>query len=114
MSIIWATRGKSGGFRFLRSGGSADPLIDYEDVFSGLDDQAQAFRRLGDRVGLRFADPEARQDSAGRPIPHEFVLTGESARGVNSLETGRERIWPLVADEYAQIWDQSSPPAVRD
>lgn len=114
MSLIWATRGKSWGFRFLRSGGSADPLIDYEDVFSGLDNQSQAFRRLGDRVALRFTDPEARQDAAGRPIPHEFVLTGENARDVNSLEAGREKIWPLVADEYAQIWDQSSPPAVHD
>lgn len=114
MSIIWATRGKSWGFRFLRSGGSTDPLIDYEELFSGLEDQSPAFRRLGDRVALRFTDPEARKDAAGRPIPHDFVLTGESAQGVNSLETGRERIWPLVADEYAQIWDQSSPPAVCD
>lgn len=113
MSLIWATRGKSWGFRFLRSGGSADPLIDYEDVFSGLDGQSYAFRRLGDRVALRFTDPEARQDAAGRPIPHEFVLTGETAKGMSSLEEAREKIWPLVADEYAKIWDQPSPPATR-
>lgn len=114
MNLIWATRGKSWGFRFLRSGGSADPLIDYDDVFFGLDDQSQAFRRIGDRVALRFTDPEARKDASGRPIPHEFVLRGETAEGISSLDEGRETIWPLVADEYARIWDQPSPPVVRD
>lgn len=69
MSLIWATRGKSWGFRFLRSGGFFDPLIGYDGVFFGLEDQSTAFRRIGDRVALHFTDPEARKDAAGWPSP---------------------------------------------
>ena len=115
MSLIWATRGRSWGFRFLRSGGAEDPLLAYDELFDALDDQQpEAFRRLGDRIALRFPDPEQRTDAAGRTIPHEFVLSGPEARGVNSLEEGRDRIWPLVAKEYAEGWEASEPPAGRE
>lgn len=115
MSLIWATRGRSWGFRFLRSGGAEDPLLAYDELFDALDDQQpEAFRRLGDRIALRFPDPEQRTDAAGRLIPHEFVLSGQEADGVSSLEEGRARVWPLVAAEYAGVWDAAAPPAVRE
>jgi hypothetical protein len=114
MSFIWATRGRSWGFRFIRAGGTADPLFDYEDVFSGLEDGSYAFRRVRGRIALRFPDPEQRTDAAGRLIPHEFVLSGDTADGVHSLEEGQATIWPLVAEEYSRIWRETSPPEVHD
>ena len=114
MSLIWATRGRTWGFRFLRSRGVMDPLLAYDELFDAVDDQQpEVFRRLGDKVALRFPDPERRADAAGRTIPHEFVLSGPEADGISSLEEGRERIWPLVAEEYAEVWDAAEPPAVQ-
>ena len=115
MSLLWATRGRSWGFRFLRSGGAEDPLLPYDELFDAIDDQQpEVFRRLGDRVALRFPDPEQRTDAAGRTIPHEFVLSGSEADGVSSLAQGRDRIWPLVAAEYAEVWGAAEPPAGRE
>ena len=34
MSLIWATRGRTWGFRFLRDGGFPDPLPVYDLAFS--------------------------------------------------------------------------------
>jgi hypothetical protein len=107
--FIWATRGRTWGFRFLRRGGFDDPLEAYERAFAGMGDASEAWVRLGDRVALRFADPEARQDVAGRVIPHEFVLYGPWALGIDSLEDGVARIWPEVAEEFARVWDQPAP-----
>lgn len=114
MSLLWATRGRSWGFRFLRSGGAEDPLLAYDELFDAVDDQQPVvFRRLGGRVALRFPDPEQRTDAAGRTIPHEFVLNGPEADGISSVEEGLGRIWPVVAAEYAAIWNAAEPPAVR-
>jgi hypothetical protein len=60
-------------------------------------------------VALRFPDPEARQDQAGRIIPHEFVVFGALAEQIDSVETGRRLVWPMVADEYELIWQQPTP-----
>lgn len=115
MSLLWATRGRSWGFRFLRSGGAEDPLLAYDELFDAVDDQQpEVFRRLGDRVALRFPDPEQRTDAAGRTIPHEFVLSGKEADGISSLEEGRKQIWPLVAPQYAEGWDAEEPPALLE
>jgi hypothetical protein len=110
--FIWATRGRTWGFRFLRRGGFEDPLGVYEDAFSSIGDQPEAWRRVADKVVLRFLDPDGRQDAAGRVIPHDFVLLGSWAAGINSLEDGRRRIWPAVADEFTRIWDTTEPPSV--
>ena len=92
-----------------------DPLLAYDELLNATDDQQpDVIRRLGDRVALRFPDPEQRTDAAGCTTPHEFVLSGPEARGVNSLEEGRDRIWPLVAKEYAEGWEASEPPAGRE
>ncbi len=102
--LIWATRGKTWGFRFVRRDGATDPLEIYDQVFADVPDLAEAFARVDDRVALRFLDPEGRRDASGRQIPHEFVLIGGWALGVNSLRDGIELVWPLVSDEYGRIW----------
>ena len=112
-TFIWATRGRTWGFRFLRRGGVEDPLRVYEDTFSKVGEQPKAWSRVGDKVALRFPDPYGRQDAAGRVIPHDFVLFGGWADGINSLEDGRQRVWPEVADEFESVWDKTEPPSGR-
>ncbi|WP_250038224.1 hypothetical protein [Paractinoplanes maris] len=104
MSLIWATRGHSWGFRFLRDGGFTDPLPEYEAVFSQVEDDLEVCRHVGDKVALRFPDPAGREDRAGRVIPHDFVVTGSLAGDIDSVEDGLRLIWPQVADEFAERW----------
>lgn len=106
MSIIWATRGENWGFRFVRDGGSPDVMKIYDDAFAGVGNSTLEFCATPGVIALRFPDPLGRKDRAGRVIPHEFVLTGTDAAGINSLDTAKHIIWPKFADEYAQIWDQ--------
>ncbi|MFG1627082.1 hypothetical protein [Kribbella sp. NPDC049227] len=113
-SFIWATRGRSWGFRFLLNGGRPDPLLDYERSFAGLVDEPTMWRRAAGRVALRFPDPSGRKDAAGRVIPHEFVVFGDLAAAIESVEDGLQQIWPLVAGAYARVWDAKGPPSVAD
>lgn len=108
--MIWATRGRSWGFRFLLDAGLGDPLPDYERAFGDLRDAPTAWRRQDGRVALRFPDPLGRQDSAGRVIPHEFVLSGDLAAAVDSVEDGLNQVWPLVSEMYARVWETPNPP----
>ncbi|MCG2620870.1 hypothetical protein LVY72_02955 [Arthrobacter sp. I2-34] len=62
-------------------------------------------------MALRFPDPRERQDRAGRVIPHEFVVFGPEADGINSVEEGRQLVWPLVADEFKRVWELPEPPS---
>ena len=109
--FIWATRGRTWGFRFLRTGGFEDPLDVYDTVFSELDDQAEAWARVDDKLALRFPDPAGRRDAAGRVIPHDFVLFGPWVHRINSLEHGSRLIWERVADEFEDVWDKAEPPS---
>jgi len=110
MSLVWATRGRHWGFRFVYSGGFADPLLEYDKVFDGVGSDDEVFARFGERAALRFPDPLGRTDRAGRVIPHEFVLDATIASGVSEA---REAVWPMVADFYARIWDAEEPPALQ-
>ncbi len=110
-NLIWATRGRSWGFRFLLDGGQSDPLPDYERSFADLEDGPTAWRRTAGKVALRFPDPLGRKDSAGRVIPHEFVVFGGLADRIDSVEDGLQQIWPLVAEVYARVWDAEGPPS---
>src|SRR5699024_6771008 len=96
-------------FRFLRTDGHADPLPVYEDAFCGLDDEPEVCRRTGCQVALRLPDPEGRNDQSGRLSIHELVIEGSAAQGLDSAEHARDRLSPLVAAEYAEVYD--SPPA---
>lgn len=110
MNLIWATRGRTWGFRFLLDGGVDDPLPVYDEAFFGLEGQPRACRHVADKLALRFPDPEGRQDAAGRVIPHDFIVTGPLAEAVNTVDDGLEQIWPLVADRFARVWDQPKVP----
>ena len=110
--LIWATRGRFWGFRFLLNGGLIDPLAEYEGAFAGLGDEPVGWRRAAESVAMRFSDPLGRRDSAGRVIPHEFVVSGERANEIHSLDDGIGLVWPLVADAYAQCWDSEAPPSL--
>lgn len=113
MSLIWATRGRTWGFRFLCGGGYPDPLVEYDKAFSGVGDDTRAYCRSGSVVALRFPDPEGRRDSAGRVIPHEFVVQGPVVQTIKSVGDGLDVVWPLVADIYEGVWDSPGPPAVE-
>lgn len=112
MSLIWATRGRAWGFRFLLDGGFDDPLPAYEQAFAGMLGEPAGCQRVGEWVALRFPDPLDRQDAAGRVIPHDFVVLGELAGGIAGDDDGRDKVWPLVSDLYAKVWS-SAPPAAR-
>ena len=111
MKLIWLTRGMTWGFRFLRDGGEADPLPAYDEVFSGLEAQLEFCRHVGDKVALRFADPLDRKDRAGRVIPQDFVVFGQLAGEIDTVEDGLRLVWPLVADEFDRIWELPEPPS---
>jgi hypothetical protein len=55
-----------------------------------------------------------RKDAAGRVIPHEFVVSGDLADEIESVEDGLQQLWPLVAGAYARVWDAEGPPSLAD
>jgi hypothetical protein len=110
LNFIWATRGRTWGFRFLRDGGFADPLPVYRSAFSEVVDQPEVCRAIGDIVAVRFADPGGRCDDSGRLISHDFVIVGPDVPHVPSVAAGRTLMWPTVAADYDRIWDRERPP----
>lgn len=109
--LIWATRGRTWGFRFLLDAGLSDPLLAYEQAFGDLSDAPSAWHRQNGQVALRISDPLGRHDSARRVIPHEFVIFGDLAADVSSVEDGLDKVWPLVSEAYASIWESPNPSA---
>lgn len=105
MTLIWATRGRTWGFRFLRDGGFADPLPEYDAAFAGIGGSPSACQRLGMTVAVRFPDPSGRADSAGRIIPHELVVFPPLAYQIDTVDDALEKVWPLVAAEYERLWN---------
>lgn len=112
--LIWATRGRSWGFRFLLDAGLSDPLETFERAFASLADEPTAWRRGAGQAALRFPDPLNRRDAAGRLITHHFVVFGPLVGGIDSLDAGVEKVWPLVAFAYAQVWDADDPSSGMD
>ena len=111
--LIWATRGRNWGFRFLLDAGLSDPLQEYERAFAGVADEANAWGSTDRGVAVRFLDPKLRRDTSGRFIPHEFVVLGNCARLVNSVEEGKRQLWPLVEFAFEQAWDADSAPTAE-
>lgn len=109
MRFIWATRGLTWGFRFLRRGGFDDPLPQYSAAFADLEGVRQVCNRLGEATALRFDDPLGRTDRAGRIIPHEFVVFDNDAEAIDSLPAGIGLVWPLVEEEYARDYGLPEP-----
>lgn len=114
VDLMWATRGRSWGFRFLLDGGQPKPLSIYESVFVGAEGEFEFYRRCGRRVALRFLDPLERADAAGRVIPHDFVISGSAADSITSIGDGLREIWPIVAHVYAGVWDRDKPPTISE
>lgn len=112
-SVIWATRGRSWGFRFLRDGGLADPLTAYEAAFRGIRESEGALVPRESVVALRLVDPEGRRDAAGRPIVHDFVIPRSQAVDVQTIDSGLRMIWAPLAAEYDRVWDAAAPPSPR-
>ena len=110
MKFIWVTRGRDWGFEFLEKAEISDPLSIYEGAFLGIENQPQVCRRIDGIVALRFPDPLGRQDAAGRVIPHEFVLFETSAHEIESVQEGLEKVWPLVENRFASVWEGVRPP----
>ena len=104
MILLWLTRGRTWGFRFLIRG-EQDPLPIYDSIFSTVGDVSEAWLRVDNRIALRIIDPAGRKDAAGRPISHDFVLAGEMARRVRSVSDGVSMVWPLVEGEYAKKYE---------
>lgn len=111
MTLIWAARGRTWGVRFLRDGGFPDPLPVYDEAFSRVADEPEAWRREAGTVALRFPDPERRRDASGRVIVHELVATGPEAASIHSLVDGVSALWPQVAEEFARVWELPAPPS---
>jgi hypothetical protein len=55
-----------------------------------------------------------RRDASGRVIPHEFVLFGDLATDVASVEDALRLVWPLVEHIYDRVWDAEVPPSPGD
>lgn len=114
MRLIWATRGRTWGFRFLNDGGFPDPLPVYDEIFANIGDDTEVWYRSGETVALRILDPLGRKDLAGRVIPHEFVIFPPLAEEINSVEDGRIRVWPKVADDFSRVWELPDPGRADD
>lgn len=112
--LIWATRGRAWGFRFLLDGGLRDPLPEFERVFATMPDTEASCSRTDGAVAVRFPDPLMRRDASGRVIPHEFVAYGDLATDVASVDDALRLIWPVVRDAYARVWDADVPPSAID
>jgi len=111
VNLIWATRGRTWGFRFLLDGGYSDPLPVYERAFGGTEGDSAMCRHAGSHVALRFPDPHGRRDAAGRTIPHDVVALPPMAQEICSAEDGQRLTWPLLAGAFAQLWDLPEPPS---
>lgn len=110
MTLIWATRGRSWGFRFLLDGGYSDPLPVYELAFVGIQDMTAGVSQTGSGMALRFPDPLARRDDSGRVIPHDIVVPLSLSRDITSVDMGVQMIWPLISDIYDQVWNARTVP----
>lgn len=114
MTLIWAARGRTWGFRFLLDGGHQDPLPAYERAFAGTEGRTTVYKRVGHSVALRFPDPLGRRDAAGRVIPHDVVVQPPLADEVKTLEDGYRLVWPQLADAFARVWERPEPPSRAD
>ena len=110
MNYLWATRGKTWGFRFLHTAGLANPLAVYEDAFAGTESKPETFTRRDKTLAVRFPDPDGRTDRAGRVIPQEFVVLDPDYAIFQDADAARRALWSEVREPYAAVWEQTSPP----
>ena len=114
--ILWSSRGKDWGFRILQHPTTfeCDWLDIHKAVFANSKDDEGFYERTQVRIGLiekkcvgiRFLDPELRCDSAGRVIPHEFIVFGQSSLALED-NTDWVHLWPVVSEDYAILYPMS-------
>lgn len=114
MRLIWATRGRTWGFRFLLNGGFEDPLPAYDAAFATVQDSGQIIHASPSSVAVRFDDPLGRTDRSGRLIRHDFVLLPPYPAEMATIDDARDVAWRLVADIYARMWDEERPSPVTE
>jgi hypothetical protein len=107
LGIVHAAKPKNRGFTFPQRGGLDDPIHEYER--SGVAHlAANTFKRYGSRnekIAAKFSDPEGRRDRAGRPIDHDVMLPESLASGIKDFAEIVPKVWPLIKDTYAAIYD---------
>lgn len=113
MSLLWAARGRSWGFRFLADGGYSEPLRVYEKAFRGVEGDATVFRPFGGGAVFRLPDPLERRDDAGRVLTHDIV-SADPLLGLGTLDDAFAIVWPRLAPAYEQVWDRARPPTRDD
>lgn len=111
--ILWSSRGKDWGFRILQHPNFEYEWLDvYKEVFANSKDDERFYKRTQVKIGLtkkeecvgiRFLDPELRCDSAGRIIPHEFIVFGQSSLALKD-HTDWVQLWPIISEKYAKLY----------
>ena len=111
--FILSTRSRDHGHTFLKKGGLPDAMYEYERAGFGhgrANEHGEFFSRYGqnsEKVAARFTDPEGLKDRASRPIFHEVVVPKSMASQISSLDDVREKVWPLLKDEYRRFYDDT-------
>lgn len=107
-NVLHASRGKNLGSRFLTDVGF-DPLKEYGKAgFNGQ--SAKAFSRYGknlEKVSATLMDPKGRKDFAGRPIYHDIMIPEDLAKGLNTIDDVKDKIWPMISDAYDKFYAES-------
>lgn len=119
--LLWATRGRSWGFRILRHPALTDVdwLSVYEKVFSRTDSSPAFFHaelempELGrwNLIAARFADPDHSRDDAKRPIPHELILFAKAGSKflLSELPTDWHlQVFEVLRREFQQVYAKES------
>jgi hypothetical protein len=100
--VLHASRGKTKGFRFFKSGGVPTPIAELEKAFGVDQFEDGLFKPLGDgRVAASFLDPRGRKDQSGRPIPHQVIIPKVMAAGLKGLDDVINNIWPMIEESYS-------------
>lgn len=102
VDVVHFARGREKGLRFLKDGGAGQDVLGvldkhfdpHEDLRGGI------FRQVGNQIAAAFLDPDGRKDFAGRPITHQIIVPKSMTDGINNLDDVRQKIWPLVKDQY--------------
>jgi hypothetical protein len=100
-NILHASRGKTKGFSFFKTGDLAEPYPAYEKAFGKDSFTDNLFERHdGGKIAASFLDPEGRRDQSGRSIPHQVIIPKSMSTGINNMDDVKKHIWPLLKETY--------------
>ena len=108
-SLVFSTRTKNKGFSIYDKGGLSNPFgaLESAGMITGRNElQPGNIRKLKDgSVAAVMHDPRGRKDSAGRVIPHSMIIPKSMSAGIDSISDVASKIWPLLEDRYAAMYD---------